>query len=174
MTVAGPPPPQRVPVDPVAARASVAEVTRLLQTTIERASTFTEDERNQRVNDEWSAVESLRHVIFVIDIWVGKLMKGEDDPFHPIGMPPHFVGANSPQSIDRDARPTFDQACEVMRGRLSTLRNFVDALTDNDLERPNPTHAKNLAGALGVVFDELTYHNAFMNRDLDLIEKARS
>ena len=170
----GPPPIQRIPADLGAAKRSVAEVAQLLETTIERASGFSEVERNHRVNDEWSTVESLRHITFVIDIWVGKLMKGEDDPFHPIGLPPHFIGSTMPgSSIDPDARPSFDEASEVMRGRIAILKAFVDPLTEADLERPNPTHAKTLAGALGVVFDELTFHNGFMNRDLDAIEAAR-
>jgi hypothetical protein len=54
------------------------------------------------------------------------------------------------------------------------LESFVASLEDTDLERPNATHAKNLAGALAVVFDELTAHNLFINRDLDAIEQARS
>jgi hypothetical protein len=171
----GPPPPQRVPADPAAARVSVAEVTRLLEATVARASTLSEADRNQRVNDDWSTVESIRHVVFVIDVWVGKLIKGEDDPFHPIGLPPHFVPAKPPgSSVDPDARPTFDEARDVLRGRLASLGAFVTSLDQADLDRPNDTHAKTVAGALGVVFDELTYHDGFINRDLDVIEKARA
>ena len=58
----------------------------------------------------------------------------------------------------------------MLRGRLATLDAYVDALersttssgdTGTHAQRPSPV-------ALGVVFDELTFHNDFINRDLDL------
>jgi hypothetical protein len=111
--------------------------------------------------------------VFVIDVWLGRTIKGEEDPFHPIGIPPHFVPRKLPgSSIDPDATPTFDESCDVLRGRLAILRGFTDALTPDELSREIGTHAKNAAGGLGVIFDELHAHNFFINRDLDLIEKA--
>lgn len=172
MTPAGPPPPERVPADVDAARESLAVVVDVLDSTIARASALSDAQRDTRVDDEWSAVESIRHLVFVIDIWLGKLIQGADDPFHPIGLPPHFVPSKPPgSSVDPDARPTFDEACEVLRGRLATLTAFIDALTSDDLARPIGTHAETVAGGLGVIFDELTYHAGFMNRDLDVISR---
>lgn len=173
--MSGPPPIERAPADVEAARASVTEVNDLLQTTIARASSsFSEEERKQGVNDEWSTVESLQHISFVVDVWLGRTIQGKEDPFHPIGLPPHFVPRVLPgSSIDGDADPSFADACEVMRGRLAMLDAFCAALTPGDLAREIGTHAKTVAGGLGVIFDELHAHNYFMNRDLDLIEKAR-
>jgi hypothetical protein len=109
----------------------------------------------------------------VIDVWLGKTIRGEDDPFHPIGIPPHFVPRVLPgSSIDAEAQPTFSESCEVMRGRLATLAAFVDKLTPRELAREIGTHAKTVAGGLGVIFDELTYHDGFINRDLTKIEQA--
>jgi hypothetical protein len=172
--MSGPPPPQRVPADIDTARALVTDVTNSLEQTIARAGSFTDAERHQRVNDEWSTLESLRHIVFVVDIWLGKLIKGEEDPFHPMGLPPHFAPRVPPgSSIDADADPSFEEACDVLRGRLATLARFVDELDVDGLTRENPTHAKTTAGALGVIFDELTYHDGFINRDLNAIEEAR-
>lgn len=174
MTLPPPPPPQRVPADPDAARASVREVTGLLEATIARASSFTEADRHRRVNDEWSTVESLRHIVFVVDIWLGKLIGGREDPFHPIGLPPHFVPRKpAGSSIDPDADPTFAQVCEVVRGRIQTLAAYADAVTPEELARPIGTHAQTVAGGLGVIFDELVFHDGFINRDLDAIAAAR-
>jgi hypothetical protein len=173
--VSAPPPPQRVPVDVTAARKCTDDVKRLLGATIVRASSFTEEERNRRVNNEWSTVESFRHIIMVVDGWLGKIIKGEDDPYHPIGLPPHFAPRVLPgSSIDPDAHPTFDEACDVMRGRIETLEAFVDGLDTDELARDIGTHARTVAGGLGVIFDELTYHNGFINRDLNVIEGKRS
>jgi DinB family protein len=174
--VSGPPPPRRVPADPAGALEHVAKVTALLEATIARASTsFSDDERHQRVNDEWSTVESLQHCLFVIDVWLGRTIKGQEDPFHPIGMPPHFVPRKPPgSSVDPDAAPTFEEARDVLRGRLATLQDYCDALTPDEIARPIGGHAETVAGGLGVIFDELTFHNGFMNRDLDAIERSRA
>ncbi len=173
--MSGPPPIQRAPADVDAAHASIAGVKHLLETTIERSSSFTADERSQRVDDEWSTIESLRHITFVIDVWLGRTLKGEEDPFHPIGIPPHFVPRVLPgSSIDADADPTFEETCDVLRGRLETLAAFCQALTPDELARPIGGHAETVAGGLGVIFDELHAHNFFINRDLDKLEKARA
>src|SRR5262245_36372517 len=66
MTGTPPPPPPVVPVPDVdAARASAAAARSLLEATIARASALSEDQRQQRVDGEWSTVESLRHVVLL-------------------------------------------------------------------------------------------------------------
>ena len=77
-------------------------------------------------------------------------------------------------SIDPEARPAFGEACEVLRTRLVGLGTYVDVLTQDELDRAIEAHAGSVAGALGVLFDELEAHDGFMNRDLDLIETSRS
>src|SRR5687767_3396984 len=175
--MSGPPPPPRVqPVQDIdAARRSAASVTARLEATILRASSFGEDERHQRVADEWSTVESLRHVVFVVDVWLSRNIRGEQDPFHPVGLPPSFMPPKLPDtSIDPDARPTFDEACEVLRGRLTVLRDYIDSLTREELDRPIEAHAGTVAGGLSVIFNELSAHDRFINRDLDTIEGSRA
>ena len=173
--MSGPPPPQRVPADVDECRALTTQVIEETESTIERAASFSEGERQQRVNDEWSAVESIRHLVLVADLWLSKTIKGEADPFHPIALPPHFAPAKAVSpTIDPDARPTFDEAVDVLRGRLTTLREHADAITADALAQPVANHAKTVAGAFGVLFDEFMAHNYFMNRDLDAIEKGRS
>ena len=174
--MSGPPPPPRPqPVPDVdAARESVTAVTGRLDATMLRATSFTQDERHQRVDDEWSTVESLRHLVLVVDLWLSRNIQGEQDPFHSIGLPPSFMPPKLPgSSIDPDARPTFEQACEVLRGRLAELRGYVDKLTQEELDRPIEAHAGTVAGALGVIFDELNAHDRFINRDLESIENSR-
>ena len=158
------------------ARALAARTTGALEATIERASSsFDEDELQHGVNDEWSTVESMRHVVLVIDLWLSKTILGADDPFDPIALPPTFMPPKLPgTSIDPDARPSFDEASVVLRGRIETVRNAADALTADDLGRPVANHAKTVGGALNVLFSELGAHNHFMNRDLDLIEAGRT
>src|SRR5688500_13679720 len=41
-----------------------------LHDTLERAGGLTESRRNQRVDDEWSVVETVRHLVFAVDAWI--------------------------------------------------------------------------------------------------------
>ena len=171
----GPPPPV-VPVPDVeSARARAAEATGGLEATMRRATSFSDEELHRSVNNEWSTVDSLRHVVLIVDLWLSKAVLGEQDPFHPIALPPTFMPPKLPgSSIDPEARPTFDEACDVLRGRLATVRASIDELTPADLDRPVTSHAKTVGGALDVLFGEMTAHNRFINRDLDIIEGSRS
>jgi hypothetical protein len=171
----GPPPPPPSPVVPVAsveaARASAAEATGALEATMLRAASFPEDQLQRGVNGEWSTVESLRHVVLIVDLWLTKTVIGEADPFHPMALPPTFMPPQLPgTSIDPEARPTFDEACEVLRRRLAAVSTSVDSLTPDDLDRPVAAHAKTVGGALSVLFGEMAAHNRFINRDLDIID----
>jgi hypothetical protein len=168
-----PPPPQLPPVPDVdVARESVESVTERLEGTMLRASSFAEDERQRRVGDEWSTVESLRHLVLVLDLWLSRNIRGEQDPFHPMGLPTSFMPPKLPgTSIDPDARPTFEEACEVLRGRLADLRGYIDTLTREELNRPIEAHVGTVAGAMAVIFNELTAHDRFINRDLDSIAR---
>ena len=172
----GPPPkPQNVPADPAEARASATALAERVEATIARASSFTEDDRNRRVDGEWSTVESLRHLVLVADLWLSKMLRGEDDPFHPIALPPTFMPPKLPgSSIDPDARPSFDEACDVLRGRVAAVVEYCDAVGREELDRLHASHAGTGAGCLGVLFTEFKAHDSFMNRDLDAIEAARS
>ena len=171
--MAGPgPPPPVVPVPDVgAARESVKAARDRFEATIARASSLSEDQRLQRVDREWSTVESLRHIVLIVDLWLSRAVKGEQAPFHPMALPPSFMPPTLfPDSgIDPDARPSFADACEVTRGRLIGLAQYMDALTPAELARPIKAHAGTVGGALGIIFDELAAHDRFMNRDLTLL-----
>ena len=175
----GPPPSPPPPVVPVAsvgeARASADEATDALEATMVRAASFSDEELHRSVNHEWCTVDSFRHVVLIVDLWLSKAVLGQEDPFHPMALPPTFMPPKLPgTSIDPDAQPSFDEACEVLRGRLATVRTAVDQLTLADLERPIAAHAKTVGGALCVLFGEMKAHNRFINRDLDIIEGSRS
>ena len=41
-----------------------------LDATFERARKLSEPQRNQRVDEEWSVVETVRHLVFAVDSWI--------------------------------------------------------------------------------------------------------
>ena len=149
----------------------VEEAAVRLDRTIDRAAALTEEQLQQRVDGEWSTVESLRHLVLVVDVWLSRNILGERDPFHPIALPPSFMPPKlfPESSIDPDARPSFGDAVEVVRGRWSSLATYVDALTPEELGRPIEAHAGTVGGALSVIFHELAAHDHFMNRDIDTL-----
>jgi hypothetical protein len=112
------------------------------------------------------SVESLSHLVLVIDLWLSKAILGNSNPFHPMGLPPRFMPPKLPgSSIDPEARPAFDEACQVLRQRLVGLRTYADALTQEELRRSIEAHAGTVAAALAVLVDELAAHNRLINRD---------
>jgi len=90
------------------ARDTATSLTDQIEATMRRASSLTEDQCQQGVNDEWSTVQSLRHLTFVVDVWLGKTIRNETDPFHPIGLPPSFIPPKLParRSTPTPGRPT--------------------------------------------------------------------
>jgi len=67
--------------------------------TLARAEPLPEDLHHERVNDEWSLVETLRHLVFAIDSWVGRVVLGEPAPFHRLALPHTDFPADAPAQI---------------------------------------------------------------------------
>lgn len=151
-----------------------------LDATFARARRLTEEQRNERVDDEWSVVETIRHLVFAVDAWILRVVLGQDDPFDPIALPPSFLPPSAPgMSCDPKASPTFDEAVEVWRRREKIIRDVVNGLTPEELERPIVTngdgyppagHETQVIGPLWTILEETWWHNRFMNRDMETIE----
>ena len=73
------------PSDPDGMRAAWAALESEWAKTITRATALGDDALHESVNDEWSFVQTLRHLIFAIDKWFTAPILAE--PFHPIGLP---------------------------------------------------------------------------------------
>jgi hypothetical protein len=147
--------------------------------TMERARALPEAALHERVEDEWSFLETLRHLIFVVDAWVSHAVLGEDRPYSPIGMVPSFLGDPSAMGIHPDADPTVAEVLGVRADRLAVVRRVAESLTDADLTRPGPsgvalgyppetTHSP--GECLRVVFDEEWCHHQYAIRDLAVLE----
>ncbi|MEX0875144.1 MAG: DinB family protein [Actinomycetota bacterium] len=166
--------------DPPSMRAGVDVVLAQLEATWKRALALAEAQRNQQVDEEWSVVETVRHLIFAFDAWIKRALLGEDDPFDPIALPPTFLPPTAPgMSCDPDAKPSFEDALAVWKDRVKLLNEIVDGLTPDELVRPivtkgegypPPGHETEVIGPLWTVIEEIWWHNRFMNRDLDVLE----
>lgn len=54
--------------------------------TVSRARELDQAMLFERVDDEWSFVETLRHLVLATDCWLRRMVKGIDRPYHPWGL----------------------------------------------------------------------------------------
>ena len=93
--------------------------------------------RQERVDDEWSFVETLRHLVFATDAWASRTVLDDPMPYHRLGYTQSGYSAEQAAAIgiDLEARPSFDEVMEVRADRMAMIRRIMDGLTDEELER---------------------------------------
>ena len=142
--------------------------------TIDRVRAMPEDLRYQRVRDEWSFIETLRHLVHVYDGWFGRAVLGEDEPYSPLGLTASFLDP-AEFGIDPDLRPSLDEVLAARTARQQQVREHVRTLDDLGLTAPIPTRGvsgfppeeeRSTLDCLRVIFDEEWAHHGFAVRDL--------
>ena len=151
--------------------------------TLERLRRLPEEVRYTRVNDEWSTVETLRHLVSVYDGWFGRAVLGEADAYHPLGLTATFLDP-ADYGIDPDLRPSLDEVLAARSERQQQVREHLRTLDDAALTRPIPTHGidggfppdeeRSTLDCLTVIFDEEWAHHGFAVRDLDVLDPPGS
>ena len=131
--------------------------------TKERASALPESTLRERVDGEWSFLETVRHLIFVTDLWISGTVLGRTNQFHSFGMPPSFITDPAPYGIDLSADPGFAPVIAAREERMDVVRALVREVTDDELQRTCGDHT--VLSCLRTLFDEEWYHNWFANRD---------
>jgi hypothetical protein len=161
-------------------RAMWATVERLWSETVARARRLPEAARHERVDDEWSVVETLRHLIFATDAWVSRTVLDDPKPYHRFGYPhSSYAPADAAAlGVDLGARPSFDEVMEVRADRMAVVRRIVDGLTGDEIERlctrapaPGyPEEPRTVGKCLHVVMTEECAHRRYAERDLAVLE----
>src|SRR5215467_11569842 len=82
---------------------------RLWQQTVDRARGMDPDLLHERVDGEWSFIETLRHLVMATDAWVSRAILGQPSPWDPLGLPHDEMPAGTGVPWDKDARPSLDQ-----------------------------------------------------------------
>ncbi len=176
--------PERVQLREVASaadfRAMWDTVERLWSQASERAARLPEAALYERIDDEWSFVETLRHLVFITDSWASRTVLDDARPYHPLGV---TQTAYSPIDATRlgivaGATPAYAEVMQVRRDRMASMRAIVDGLNDADLDRmcsrsPAPGYPegdRSVGECLGVVMDEECEHYRFASRDLAVLE----
>lgn len=163
-------------------RAMWTTIERLWLATVARARKLAESALLERVDEEWSFAETLRHLIFITDAWASRTILDEPAPYAPIGVTQAAYPAADAAAlgIDLNARPSLDDVLAVRASRMALIRSIVDGLTDAGLGRvcarsPAPGYPEEerpVAECLAVVMDEEVEHHRFATRDLAVLEAA--
>jgi len=161
-------------------RAMWDTIERIWSAAVDRARRLPEPARHERVDDEWSFVETMRHLVFATDAWVGRPVLDDPMPFHRLGLthtsyPPADAAAIG---IDLDAHPSFDEVMAVRADRMARVRRIVDGLTDEELARQctrspapgYPDEPRSVGACLRVAMDEECEHHRYAVRDLAVLE----
>ena len=93
---------------------------------------------HESVNDEWSAVQTLRHLVFVHDSWFRRCCLGSTDLFTPMGLGIESVPGREEQGLDPSADPTLDEVLAIRDEQATELERWLDAVTSEQLREPAP------------------------------------
>ena len=166
------------PSDPEGFRAAWTILDELWRATVERARALDPALLYESVNDEWSFIETLRHLIFATDCWVNRALLGNPSPWDPLGLPWDEAPATPGVPHDRDARPSLDEVLALRRDRTATVRHYLNELTEESLDgvtvpvdEPGWPESRSypVRQCLLVVLNEEWEHRLFAERDLDIL-----
>ena len=121
------------PTDAAGYREAWDVVERRWAGTVERARTLPADRLHERVDGEWSFIETLRHLVFATDAWVRRALLGDPEPWDALDLPHDDMPDSPPVPRDREARPSLDEVLALRADRMATVRRVVDGLTDERL-----------------------------------------
>jgi uncharacterized damage-inducible protein DinB len=149
--------------------------------TVARARRLPEDLLHERVDGEWSFIETLRHMLFVTDAWLRRAVLGEPAPYDPLDLPHDEMRDLDGVPRDPDARPSLDKVLELRSERVAVVRGFFAELTDEQATGETTVTGPGYPEAgtytvprcLHAVLDEEWWHRRFADRDLSALE-ARS
>jgi uncharacterized damage-inducible protein DinB len=162
------------PTDSDGYRAAWEVLERRWRETVDRARGLDPELLQERVDDEWSFIETLRHLCYATDAWVNRVYLGDPDPWSPLDLPFDTL-RDLAWTHDKGVRPSLDEVLALRADRQATVRRVFSDLTDEDLGRETkpvegpgwpPPDAYPVAEALGIVVNEEYHHRRYAERDL--------
>lgn len=131
---------------------------------------------HERVDDEWSFVQTQRHLLFASDAWLGNAVLEEDSPYHPLGFPADGMPSHESAALGLTlaAEPTLEEVLAPRLARMAVVRRVIEGLTDAELDRvcgrkpadPYPEQEYVVRRCLTVVLEEEAEHHRYAVRDL--------
>ncbi|MHB1500371.1 MAG: DinB family protein [Candidatus Dormibacteria bacterium] len=152
---------------------------RLWDVTVARARKLPEATLHRSVDEEWSFIQTLRHLNFASAAWVGRMVLGTPSPWHPLDLPWDEAPGWEGIPWDREARCSLDEVLAVRRERQGMVRRVMESLTGeqlaSDLARTEPgwpqLESFSFKQCLRIVLNEEWEHRLYAERDLTALEK---
>jgi uncharacterized protein YjbI with pentapeptide repeats len=178
--------PDRVKMRPTDAdgfREAWAILERLWARTVERARGMAPDLLHERVEGEWSFIETLRHLAFATDAWVKRAILGEPSPWDPLDLPHDEMPDEPSVPRDRGVRPPLDEVLALRADRMAPVRKVIADLTDEKLAgmtepvmEPGYPEPESFAvrRCLQAILNEEWEHRLYAERDFDVLESRSS
>ena len=165
--------------DPAGLRAAWVAIQQSWQVSYKRVAAMPAGTVDRSVAEEWTYAQTLRHLVFATDAWLGAI-QGTERPFHPWGMPfsevAEFAGPPAAFGIDEAATPSYAEVLDLRADRVARVTEYLAGVTAEQLaeecEGPAWEHGERLSvlRCLWVILNEELEHLRFAQRDLDLIE----
>jgi hypothetical protein len=169
--------------DPAGLRAAWVAIQDGWAGTYERVAGMPAGTVDVSVDGEWSLAQTLRHLVFATDGWLGAI-RGGAEPFHPWGVPfselDEFAGPATALGIDPAATPSYEQVLALRADRAGRVTEFLAGVTPAQLEAEvegppwNEGRRFSVYRCLRVIFNEECEHRRFAERDLDAIAATRA
>jgi hypothetical protein len=163
-------------------REAWAILERLWKGTVARAMTLPAAALHRNVDDEWSFIQTLRHLNFVSAAWVDRMVLGNASPWHPLDLPWDEAPGWDGIPWDREARPSLDVVLTVRRERQAMVRHVLESVTDEqlaaDITRTEPGWPRienfPVKECLRIVLTEEWQHRLYAERDLTALQTPPS
>ena len=151
---------------------------RLWRQTVQRARGMAPELLHERVETEWSFIETLRHLVFATDAWVKRAVLGEPSPWDPLDLPNDEMPDEPSVPCDLDARPSLGEVLALRADRMATVRQVLADLTDEKLAsmtepvlEPGYPASESfpVRRCLQAILSEEWEHRRYAERDLDVL-----
>ena len=171
------------PADAAGYREAWDILERLWSETVERARGLAPELLHERVDGEWSFIETLRHLVFATDAWVKRAILGVPSPWDPLDLPHDEMPDEPSVPRDLDARPSLDEVLALRVDRMATVRQVLAGLTDEKLAgltepvmEPGYPEPGSFAvrRCLQAILNEEWEHRLYAERDFDALEASPS
>jgi hypothetical protein len=159
--------------DPDGLRTVWAALERAWAAAVDQVEAMPEGAADVSIDGEWSFAQTLRHLAFATDAWLGKAILRLPQPFHPLGQPhAEYEADGFDMSIFAAGQPSLAEVLDLRAERQAMVRDFLTSVTPDLLAEPRPTpwspaHEEPILHCLHVIFDEEWEHLRFALRDLD-------
>jgi len=157
-----------------------AMIEAMWETTVSRARQLPEAKLFERVDDEWSFVETLRHLVMATDSWLRRMVKGMAHPYHPWGLAGSWLVDPRAWGLDPEASPSLEDLLALRRERMNEVGETISAVSAVELDRVcvppdapgHPAREHTVRECLHVILVEEWEHHGYAVRDLGILEEV--